>query len=109
MAKTKKTMIYLGEVDHTRLKYMALDDGVSMAELIRQAQRGQVDHRRHESANRRRLRAQGKSIAKDGRVLLQAYRGGFSVSPSGRYRDASRPKIHEEATTGRRRARSGQP
>ncbi|HYT54942.1 MAG TPA: ribbon-helix-helix protein, CopG family [Verrucomicrobiae bacterium] len=37
MAKTKKTMIYLGEVDHTRLKYMALDDGVSMAELIRQA------------------------------------------------------------------------
>jgi hypothetical protein len=37
MAKTQKTMIYLGEAEHTRLKYLALDERVSMAELIRRA------------------------------------------------------------------------
>jgi hypothetical protein len=35
----KKTMIYLDEDDHQRLKYLALDEGVSMAELIRRAVR----------------------------------------------------------------------
>jgi predicted DNA-binding protein len=30
-------MIYLDEDIHTRLKYLALDGGVSMAELIRRA------------------------------------------------------------------------
>jgi Ribbon-helix-helix protein, copG family len=33
----KKTMIYLDEVTHMRLKYLALDERVSMAELIRRA------------------------------------------------------------------------
>jgi predicted transcriptional regulator len=33
----KKTMIYLDEDTHLRLKYMALDERVSMAELIRRA------------------------------------------------------------------------
>jgi predicted transcriptional regulator len=33
----KKTMIYLDEDTHTRLKYLALDQRVSMAELIRRA------------------------------------------------------------------------
>jgi predicted HicB family RNase H-like nuclease len=33
----KKTMIYLDEDMHTRLKYLALDQRVSMAELIRRA------------------------------------------------------------------------
>lgn len=33
----KKTMIYLDEDTHLRLKYLALDQGVSMAELIRRA------------------------------------------------------------------------
>jgi ribbon-helix-helix CopG family protein len=33
----KKTMIYLEEGEHMRLKYLALDQGVSMAELIRRA------------------------------------------------------------------------
>jgi hypothetical protein len=37
MAKIQKTMIYLGEAEHTRLKYLALDERVSMAELIRRA------------------------------------------------------------------------
>ena len=32
-----KTMIYLDESVHRRLKYMALDERVSMAELIRRA------------------------------------------------------------------------
>ena len=32
-----KTMIYLDEKVHTRLKYLALDERVSMAELIRRA------------------------------------------------------------------------
>ena len=32
-----KTMIYLDEKVHTRLKYLALDQRVSMAELIRRA------------------------------------------------------------------------
>jgi len=35
--KVVKTMIYLKEDVHTRLKYMALDERVSMAELIRRA------------------------------------------------------------------------
>jgi Ribbon-helix-helix protein, copG family len=30
-------MIYLDEYTHLRLKYLALDQGVSMAELIRRA------------------------------------------------------------------------
>jgi predicted DNA-binding protein len=33
----KKTMIYLDEDTYLRLKYLALDHGVSMAELIRRA------------------------------------------------------------------------
>jgi predicted DNA-binding protein len=33
----QKTMIYLDEDTHTRLKYLALDGRVSMAELIRRA------------------------------------------------------------------------
>jgi hypothetical protein len=33
----KKTMIYLDQEEHTKLKYLALDEGVSMAELIRRA------------------------------------------------------------------------
>lgn len=37
MMPIKKTMIYLEEAEHTRLKYLALDEGVSMAELIRRA------------------------------------------------------------------------
>jgi predicted HicB family RNase H-like nuclease len=37
--KIKKTMIYLDEDEHTRLKYLALDERVSMAELIRRAVR----------------------------------------------------------------------
>ncbi len=32
-----KTMIYLDDKVHTRLKYLALDKRVSMAELIRRA------------------------------------------------------------------------
>ena len=32
-----KTMIYLDESVHRRLRYMALDERVSMAELIRRA------------------------------------------------------------------------
>ena len=32
-----KTMIYLDQQVHTRLKYLALDKRVSMAELIRRA------------------------------------------------------------------------
>jgi len=32
-----KTMIYLDQQVHTRLKYLALDQRVSMAELIRRA------------------------------------------------------------------------
>ncbi len=32
-----KSMIYLDEKVHTRLKYLALDQRVSMAELIRRA------------------------------------------------------------------------
>ena len=32
-----KTMIYLDQRVHTRLKYLALDQRVSMAELIRRA------------------------------------------------------------------------
>ena len=37
MQKNRKTMIYLDEHEHTRLKYLALDERVSMAELIRRA------------------------------------------------------------------------
>lgn len=37
MARLKKTMIYLGDGEHMRLKYLALDERVSMAELIRRA------------------------------------------------------------------------
>ena len=33
----KKTMVYVDEDEHRRLKYLALDEGVSMAELIRRA------------------------------------------------------------------------
>jgi predicted transcriptional regulator len=33
----QKTMIYLDEDTHVRLKYLALDGRVSMAELIRRA------------------------------------------------------------------------
>jgi len=33
----KKTLIYIEEEAHRRLRYMALDEGVSMAELIRRA------------------------------------------------------------------------
>jgi hypothetical protein len=33
----QKTMIYLDEDTHRRLKYLALDERVSMAELIRRA------------------------------------------------------------------------
>ena len=35
--KTLKTMIYLEENIHHRLKHMAVDERVSMAELIRRA------------------------------------------------------------------------
>ena len=35
--KALKTMIYLEEEIHTRLKYIAVDERVSMAELIRRA------------------------------------------------------------------------
>jgi hypothetical protein len=35
--KIKKTMIYMDEDEHMRLKYLALDEGISMAELIRRA------------------------------------------------------------------------
>jgi predicted HicB family RNase H-like nuclease len=33
----KKTMIYLDPGMHRQLRYMALDEGVSMAEMIRRA------------------------------------------------------------------------
>lgn len=33
----KKTLIYIDEKAHRRLRYMALDEGVSMAELVRRA------------------------------------------------------------------------
>jgi predicted HicB family RNase H-like nuclease len=33
----KKTLIYIEEKAHRRLRYMALDKGISMAELIRRA------------------------------------------------------------------------
>jgi len=33
----KKTLIYLDQKVHTRLRYMALDERISMAELIRRA------------------------------------------------------------------------
>ena len=33
----KKTLIYIDERAHRRLRYMALDEGVSMAELVRRA------------------------------------------------------------------------
>jgi predicted HicB family RNase H-like nuclease len=33
----KKTLIYIDEKAHRRLRYMALDRGVSMAALVRQA------------------------------------------------------------------------
>lgn len=33
----KKTLIYIDEKAHRRLRYMALDERVSMAELIRRA------------------------------------------------------------------------
>jgi predicted HicB family RNase H-like nuclease len=33
----KKTLIYIDEKAHRRLRYRALDEGVSMAELIRRA------------------------------------------------------------------------
>ncbi len=32
-----KSMLYLEDAVHRRLKYLALDEGVSMAELIRRA------------------------------------------------------------------------
>ena len=35
--KLMKTLIYLEEVVHRRLKYLALDDRLSMAEIIRRA------------------------------------------------------------------------
>ena len=35
--KTMKTMIYLEEEAHNRLKHIAVDERVSMAELIRRA------------------------------------------------------------------------
>jgi predicted HicB family RNase H-like nuclease len=35
----KKTMVYLDEDEHLRLRYLALDQRVSMAELIRRAVR----------------------------------------------------------------------
>jgi hypothetical protein len=35
--KTVKTMIYLGESVHLRLKHLAVDERLSMAELIRRA------------------------------------------------------------------------
>jgi Ribbon-helix-helix protein, copG family len=34
---TMKTMIYMDESTHTRLKHIAVDERVSMAELIRKA------------------------------------------------------------------------
>jgi Ribbon-helix-helix protein, copG family len=37
MKKIKKTMIYMEEAEHWRLRHLALDTGVSMAELIRRA------------------------------------------------------------------------
>ena len=33
----KKTLIYIEEKTHRRLRYVALEEGVSMAELIRRA------------------------------------------------------------------------
>jgi predicted DNA-binding ribbon-helix-helix protein len=36
-AKIMKTMIYLEEKAHTRLRHMAVDERVSMSELIRRA------------------------------------------------------------------------
>ncbi len=36
-AKLMKTLIYLDETVHRRLKYLALDERLSMAEIIRRA------------------------------------------------------------------------
>ncbi len=36
-AKLMKTLIYLDETVHMRLKYLALDERLSMAEIIRRA------------------------------------------------------------------------
>ncbi len=43
-AKIVKTMIYLEEEAHKRLKHMAVDEGVSMTELMRQAVDEYLEH-----------------------------------------------------------------